>query len=86
MSDHVTNVLQKLLSSCEYEQYKKKAISNGSRLKGDGCVIEEQISFFPQIICLLANIVSALLFHLSCERTYRPESSGGIGTLHVEQD
>lgn len=86
MLDHVNNGLQKLLSLYEYEKYEKESNYQWRQIEGGGYVIEEQISFPPQIICLLTNMVSVQLFHLSSKWTYRPLSSGGIGMLHAEQD
>ncbi len=39
----------KQLSLCEYENMKRKAITEGNILKGDRYVIEEQLSFFPKL-------------------------------------
>ncbi len=55
----------KQLSLCEYEKYEKESNYRRQHIEGGQICNWGTTLIFPQIICLLSNIVSVQLFHLS---------------------
>ncbi len=75
----------KQLSLCEYEKNEKESNYRRQQIEGGRYVIEEQLSFFPKLfVCSQTSFRCS--YFISAEWTYRPLSSGGIGTLRAEQD